>query len=129
MCAGLLSRRMTLMRATETLKKLLGPTQSIDGVTGAESTVTIRYARPDDALSLLDLAALDSSSAPRGVVLVAEVEGRLWAALSLEDGHAIADPFRPSGELSFLLAERARQIARTMPRDNDRLRRLTPSAA
>ena len=119
---------MTFMRATETLKKLFGPTQSIDGIDSSTS-VTIRYARPDDALDLLDLAALDSSYAPYGVVLVAEVDGRLWAALSLEDGHAIADPFRPSGELSFLLAERARQIARTMPRDNDRLRRLTPSAA
>jgi hypothetical protein len=120
---------MTFMRATETLKKLLGPTQSIDEIVGAESTVTIRHARPDDALSLLDLAALDSSVPPHGIVLVAEVEGRLWAALSLTDGHAIADPFRPSGELSFLLAERARQIARTTPRDNNRLRRLTPSAA
>ena len=120
---------MPFMRATETLKKLLGPTLTFDGNAGAEPTVTIRYARPDDALALLDLAALDSSYPPHGVVLVAEVEGRLWAALSLEDGHAIADPFRPSGELSFLLAERARQIARTMPRDNDRLRRLTPSAA
>jgi len=117
------------MRATETLKKLLGPTQTFDGAAGAEPTVTIRYARPDDALALLDLASLDSSHAPHGVVLVAEVEGRLWAALSLEDGHAIADPFRPSGELSFLLAERARQIARTTPRGTDGLGRLTPSAA
>ena len=120
---------MTFMRATETLKKLLGPTQSIDGIAVAESSVTIRYARPDDALALLDLADLDSSYAPHGVVLVAEVGGRLWAALSLEDGHAIADPFRPSGELSFLLAERARQIAGTKPRDNNRLRRLTLRAA
>jgi hypothetical protein len=119
---------MTFMRATETLKKLLGPTQSIDGIV-TESSVTIRYARPDDALALLDLASLDSSYAPHGVVLVAEVDGRLWAALSLEDGHSIADPFRPSGELSFLLTERARQIAGTMPRNNKRLRRLTPSAA
>jgi hypothetical protein len=62
-------------------------------------------------------------------VLVAEVAGRLWAALSLEDGHAIADPFRPSGELSFLLAERARQIARTMPTERRGRRHLTPSAA
>jgi hypothetical protein len=119
---------MTFMRATETLKKLLGPVQSFDGTPGAEPTVTIRYASPDDALALLDLAALDSSSAPHGIVLVAEVEDRLWAALSLEDGHAIADPFRPSGELQFLLAERARQIARTMPRDKNRLRRLSPNA-
>ena len=117
---------MTVMRTTETLKKLLGPTQDFEV---ASPAVTIRYARPDDALALLDLADLDSSTAPSGIVLVAEVGGRIWAAHSLDDGHAIADPFRPSGELSFLLAERARQIARTMPRDNDRLRRLTPRAA
>ena len=119
---------MTLMRATEALKKLLGPTQSIEGIDSSAS-VTIRYARPDDALALLDLADLDSSYPPRGVVLVAEVGGRVWAALSLDDGHAIADPFRPSGELSFLLAERARQIAKTMPREPARPRRLTASAA
>jgi hypothetical protein len=107
---------MTYMRATETLKKLLGPTQSIHGIDSSTS-VTIRYARPDDALALLDLADVDSSHAPHGVVLVAEVGGRLWAALSLADGHAIADPFRPSGELSFLLAERARQVQKAMPRE------------
>lgn len=99
---------MMFMRATETLKKLLGPTQDFDG---SSPDVTIRYARPDDALALLDLADLDSSHAPHGVVIVAEVDGRLWAAHSLDDGHAIADPFRPTGELSFLLAERARQLS------------------
>ena len=112
---------MTFMRATATLKKLLGPTQSIDGIDSSTS-VTIRYARPDDALALLELADLDSSHAPHGVVLVAEVDGRLWAALSLDDGHAVADPFRPSGELSFLLVERARQIQKTMPRARARAR-------
>ena len=49
-------------------------------------------------------------------MIVAEVGGRLWAAQSLDDGHAIADPFRPSGELSFLLAERARQLPRAAAR-------------
>ena len=93
----------------EMLKKIMGPTQSIDGVDTTKS-VTIRYARPDDALALLDLADLDSTHAPHGVVLVAEVDGRLWAAHSVDDGHAVADPFRPSGELAFLLAERARQV-------------------
>ena len=99
---------MTPMRATDTLKKLLGPTQDF---AAASPAVTIRYARPDAALALLDLADLDSSTAPHGIVLVAEVDGRLWAAHSLDDGHAIADPFRPTGELSFLLAERARQLS------------------
>ena len=99
---------MRIMRATDTLKKLLGPTQDVQASSPA---VTIRYARPDDALALLDLADLDSSTPPHGVVLVAEVGGRIWAAHSVEDGHAVADPFRPTGELSYLLAERARQVA------------------
>ena len=30
--------------------------------------------------------------------------------MALDDGHLIADPFRPSGELAFLLAQRARSI-------------------
>ena len=99
---------MRYMRATDTLKKLLGPTQDIED---ASPDVTIRYARPDDAVALWDLAELDSSFPPHGVVLVAEVAGRIWAAHSLDDGHAVADPFHPTGELSFLLAERARQVA------------------
>jgi hypothetical protein len=103
-----LSTKTIFMRATDTLKKLLGPTQDFEV---ASPAVTIRYARPDDALALLDLADLDSSHAPSGVVIVAEVDDRIWAAHSVDDGHAIADPFRPTGELAFLLAERARQVS------------------
>jgi hypothetical protein len=114
------------MRATETLKSIFGPTQSVDG---AGSAVTIRYARPDDALALLDLADLDSSRPPHGIVIVAEVGGRIWAAHSLEDGHAIADPFRPSGELAFLLAERARQIGASMTTPGARRRPESLAAA
>ena len=109
------------MRATDTLKKLLGPTQDFEV---ASPDVTIRYARPDDALALLDLADLDSSHAPDGVVLVAEVDGRIWAAHSLDDGHAVADPFRPTGELAFLLAQRARQVATAARPPRRRLRTL-----
>ena len=63
---------MTVMRATETLKKLLGPTQDFEV---ASPAVTIRYARPDDALALLDLADLDSSTAPP-----ASCSSRRWGA-------------------------------------------------
>ena len=121
MYGGSLRANMCLMRATETLKKLLGPTQDVQV---ASPAVTIRYARPEDALALLDLADLDSSQAPHGVVLVAEVDGRLWAAHSLDDGHAIANPFHPTGELSFLLAERARQLSRAARPSRRRLRAL-----
>ena len=43
-------------------------------------------------------------------MLVADVKGELWAAVSLDDGHAVATPFRPSGELTFHLSERAREL-------------------
>ena len=34
---------------------------------------------------------------------MAEVGGELWAAIEIDSGAAIADPFRPSGELVDLL--------------------------
>lgn len=74
--------------------------------------VTIRLARPGDAAAVAVLSALDSSPRPADPVLVAEVDGSLWAAVSLTDRHAVADPFRPSAELVGLLDERARQLGR-----------------
>jgi hypothetical protein len=84
--------------------------------------VVIRLGRPADAASVERLAALDSAPVPEGELLVAEVRGKLWAALSLESFHAVADPFRPTGELVFLLVERGRQLRRHSER---RTRRRT----
>ena len=78
--------------------------------------VVIRIAYPDDELELRRLAQLDSKRLPPGRLLVAEVDGELWAAVSLEAVEGIADPFRPSGELLLLLHERARQLRRAHPR-------------
>ena len=91
---------------TNILNKLRGPLQSVP----TSADVVIRYARPDEADALATLAQLDSSRVPRGDVIVADVQGELWAAVSVEDGHAVANPFRPSGELTFRLSERAREI-------------------
>ena len=79
-----------------------------------ESTapVTIRYGREADAEALAQLAQLDSQDALQGAVLVGEVAGEIWAAVALSDYQVVADPFRPSGELAFLLVERARQLRR-----------------
>ena len=74
--------------------------------------LVIRLAPPDDEPAIERLAELDSARVPTGDILVAEVRGTLWAALSLADFHAVADPFRPTGELVFLLAERGRQLVR-----------------
>lgn len=72
--------------------------------------ITIRLARPADERAVIDLSALDSAARPADPVLVAEVDGSLWAAVSLSDRSAVADPFRPSGDLVPLLRERARQL-------------------
>lgn len=74
------------------------------------STVTLRFAFPDDELALARLAVLDSSAALAGPVLLAEVGGELWAALSLKDGRVIADPFRRTTALVELLRARAAQL-------------------
>jgi hypothetical protein len=74
--------------------------------------LTLRFAFPDDARALGRLAALDSAPTPLQPALVAEVEGELRAALSLADGHVVADPFRPTLALIELLRARARQLVR-----------------
>ena len=78
----------------------------------SSAPLRIRQAGNTDAAALERLAALDSSHAPHGDVLLAEVGEELWAAFSLEDGHAIADPLRPSADAVLLLGQRARQLHR-----------------
>jgi hypothetical protein len=92
-----------------------------------DKTLTIRQADAADAGALSRLAALDSAYPPTGNALLAEVGGELWAAVAIDSGAAIADPFRPSGELVDLLQLRAslarpparserRSLARVLPR-------------
>jgi hypothetical protein len=40
------------------------------------------------------------------------VGGELWAAAGIHHAAVIADPFRPSGELAFMLAQRAAAVRR-----------------
>ena len=72
--------------------------------------VTLRLAVPDDARRLRTLAQLDSARVPSGPMLIAEVDGRLRAALPLDGGAPIADPFRRSADLVELLRTRAAQL-------------------
>ena len=70
-------------------------------------TIQIRVAGRDDDAALLRLAALDSAPAPHGEVLVAVIDGEVLAALALDSGRAIADPFRHTADLVELLHTRA----------------------
>ena len=124
------------MSAQAWWRLLRGPVK--DPATGAEraphgggARLTIRWATPDDAVPIARLAQRDTSRPPRGVVLLAEVgqEQELWAAISLDDGHLIADPFKLSGELAFDLAQRARRLKRAERGRMGRLPRVFPVGA
>jgi hypothetical protein len=80
-------------------------------------TLTIRMVVPADAEALNRLAQLDSTPTPPGEhTLVAEVGGELRAALPLDGGPAIADPFHRTAELVEMLDKRAGQLAAYPPR-------------
>jgi hypothetical protein len=93
------------------------------------TALTIRRATAADAFSVRRLAAIDSAFPPTGDVLLAEMGDELWAALSVDTGAAIADPFRPSGDLVELLRFRAARVRRDGDAERHGLARLLPRAA
>src|SRR3954452_15564190 len=92
--------------------------------------ISIRLATDADNPTLLRLAALDSAPVPHGPVLVADLDGEIVAARSIErERRSIADPFRPTAEARELLELRARQAAcpERPPRNFPRRRHLPRS--
>jgi len=73
-------------------------------------TVVIRAARGSDGPALRRLAALDSADVPSGALLIAESGDEVVAALSVDTGARVADPFRRTAEVVDLLAYRARRL-------------------
>ena len=93
---------------------ITSPNRRNETTTAREAApLTIRHATYADLAAVAKLAELDSSTAPRGDVLLAEVGDELWAALSLDDGHHVADPLRPSADAVLLLGHRSRQLRRS----------------
>lgn len=70
----------------------------------------IRQADPVDEAAIARLAQLDSADAPHGQLLVAESGNEVVAALPVDGGRPIADPFRNTAEVVDLLRLRARQL-------------------
>lgn len=75
---------------------------------GSELTVRALQPSDDDAVRLL--AALEGRHVPAGPALVAELDREVVAALPLDGGRPLADPFRPTANLVALLELRARQL-------------------
>src|SRR3954470_814837 len=93
------------------------------------SHISIRLANETDNASILRLAALDSAPAPRGEVLVADLCGEIVAAHSVARSRTIADPFRPTADVTELLELRARQAAGASPLTTTPRRRRLPAFA
>src|SRR5436190_10409959 len=88
-------------------------------------TITMRRADSSDRSALQRLAGRDSQLLQDDDYLIAEVADEPWAAVGIQTGTVVADPFRPSGDVAKLLAMRAEHIrdgART-PRPAPLLRR------
>lgn len=73
-------------------------------------TLVIRRGSAEDSHALERLAELDSGPSMTHDVLVAEVNGKLLAALRIRDGAVIADPFAPTGYLVDLLVARGEML-------------------
>jgi hypothetical protein len=72
--------------------------------------VTVRRFVERDIDAIQRLAELDEKPIPSGGVLVAEQEGELVAALPLDGGQALADPFKPTADVVELLKVSAHQL-------------------
>lgn len=72
--------------------------------------VVVRAATAGDNAELRRLAELDTSPMLQGRMIVAEAGGRIRAAVSLDDGRAISNPFERSAEIAALVEMRAAQL-------------------
>jgi hypothetical protein len=88
--------------------------------------IALRRADADEADDLRELAALDSKRPLTGEAIVALVDGRLVAAISLDDLRIVADPLVPTADVRVLLRQRATQL--TVPARTHR-RRFLPRFA
>jgi hypothetical protein len=84
-----------------------------------DETIMIRASEATDAGELVRLEALDSADPIGGRALVAEVDGSLRAALPLDGGRPIADPFAETAHVVDLLEAHARALGAT-PRSETR---------
>lgn len=73
----------------------------------ASGAIALRRATFGDSAAVARLAQLDETATPAGDLLLAELDGRLVAALPLDGGQPIADPFVRTQEIVELLRLRA----------------------
>ena len=126
MCGGPAQPRMTFMFNDHLLRALSRsrtiaprPATPIHVRTrriAADAPLTIRHATSTDFPALERLAALDSHRIPSGELFVGEVDGRLLAAMSIDTGSVIADPFEHTASIVDVLRVQSRAVRPAAPR-------------
>jgi hypothetical protein len=95
-----------LTRAAARYSKIHSPAPA-----GSGPAVELRPAHAADAAAVRRLAALDDAHELEGPVLLAVVNGEAVAALALDDGRAVANPFVPTAHAVSLLRIRAAHLS------------------
>ena len=94
---------------------------------------TVTSATADDVVALARLAVLDSADPIALPALIAEIDGRPVAAIALDGGRVVADPFVPTLDARALLELRRAQLLRASAgagrRSRRRLLRATAARA
>jgi hypothetical protein len=67
----------------------------------------VRFAHPDEAGTLRRIAQLDDAPELAGEILVATIDADVVAALSLDDGRVVANPFVRTSDAVELLRDSA----------------------
>jgi hypothetical protein len=94
--------------ATPTDRPMWDPTpQGEDSPMTSTSTITLQQATAAEDAALRELSQLDSARTVRRPALMAIVDDRLIAAVSLRDGRIVADPFAETEDAVALLRLRA----------------------
>src|SRR5918995_7395141 len=81
--------------------------------------LTIRLTGPGEERALQQLADLDSQPHLRGGALIAEVDGEPVAAIGLDSGAVVANPFRPTAGVVRLLEDQRRALQANAPATGD----------
>lgn len=76
----------------------------------AFAPVTVRWEAPGDHDTIHELEELSGAPVLQGTLLIAERADRIVAAIALESGSIVADPFVPTADVQALLAFRAEQV-------------------
>lgn len=83
------------------------------------STIILQQATAAEDTALRELSQLDSARPISRPALMAVVDDRLLAAISLRDGRVVADPFAQTAAAVALLRVRASAL-QTVPRNSSR---------